>query len=182
MQPADSCALGDFQARKIPILEIHELAAGKLAALFARHQARDLYDTHQLLSNVEFDRDRLRTAFIVYGASNRKDWRTISLTDVSLDPKEFERMLFPLLHRDVGPRKENVTVFARQLIEDCRKRLEVVFPFSKPETEFLNQILDRGKIIPSLITSDSELQGRIGRHPMLLWKALNVSRHLGIDR
>jgi len=43
VQSVDSRAVGDFRARNIPVLDIHELAAGKLTALFARHQARDLF-------------------------------------------------------------------------------------------------------------------------------------------
>ena len=32
-----------------PVLDIHELAAGKLAALLARRASRDLFDAHHLL-------------------------------------------------------------------------------------------------------------------------------------
>ncbi len=46
IQCIDSYLLGDFQARKIPVLDFHELAAGKLAALFARRQTRDLFDCY----------------------------------------------------------------------------------------------------------------------------------------
>ena len=46
---SDSHPLGDFQAKRIPILDLHELAAGKLAALFSRQQARDLFDCHRIL-------------------------------------------------------------------------------------------------------------------------------------
>jgi predicted nucleotidyltransferase component of viral defense system len=42
---ADSYPVGTWQATQIPLIDIHELAAGKLAALLARRQARDLYDT-----------------------------------------------------------------------------------------------------------------------------------------
>jgi len=98
VQSADSHAIGDFRASNIPVFDTHELAAGKLAALFARHLARDLFDSHQLLCNTRLDRKRLRTAFVVYGALNRKDWRTISLEDVSFDPEELKRTLIPVLH------------------------------------------------------------------------------------
>ena len=40
--------------------------------------------------------------------------------------------------------------------------------------EFLNQILDKGKIAPELLTDDTDLQDRIRRHPLLEWKAINV--------
>lgn len=69
----DSYPLGDFQAKRIPVLDIHELAAGKLAALFARRQARDLFDCLQVLTVNGIQRDQLRIAFVVYGGMNRKD-------------------------------------------------------------------------------------------------------------
>jgi len=77
IRPANFRSLKGFEARNIPILDLHELAAGKLAALFSRRQARDLFDCHKVLYMDNIDRDRLRTAFVVYGAMNRKDWRTV---------------------------------------------------------------------------------------------------------
>jgi len=72
----DSCPFGNFQSKGIPVLDIHELAAGKLAALLARGQARDLFDCHQILNMDNIKQDRLRTSFVVYGGMNRKDWRS----------------------------------------------------------------------------------------------------------
>ena len=75
---ADSHPLGGFQAKRIPVLDLHELVAGKLSALFSRRQARDLFDCHHVLEMDSLHRDRLRIAFVVYGGMNRKDWRTVS--------------------------------------------------------------------------------------------------------
>lgn len=74
-----------------------ELAAGKLCALFARIQARDLFDAHQLLTQREIDKDQLRIAFTVYGGINRLDWRTVDVTQINLDPTDAERMLVPTI-------------------------------------------------------------------------------------
>ena len=41
-KPSDSYRLGSYKATNIPMLNIHEIAAGKLAALLSRGQARDL--------------------------------------------------------------------------------------------------------------------------------------------
>ena len=43
----DSRPLGSFSAAQVPILDLHELAAGKLAALFGRDASRDLFDVHR---------------------------------------------------------------------------------------------------------------------------------------
>jgi predicted nucleotidyltransferase component of viral defense system len=182
VSPADSQLLGDVQARNIPVLNLHELAAGKLAALFARHQARDLFDSHQLLSNTSFDPKRLRLAFVVYGALNRKDWRTISLKDIDFSVEEIKQMLIPVLHGNIASGGENdVQLFAQRLVEECRDELCAVLPLSVKEMEFLDRILTKGQIEPSLITEDADLQTRITRHPMLLWKVVNVRKHFGIE-
>lgn len=74
----DSRLIGSYSVAGVTVLDVHELAAGKLAALFARSSGRDLFDAHRLLSEVELDPHRLRLGFIVYGAMSRIDWRTIS--------------------------------------------------------------------------------------------------------
>ena len=179
VQRLDSHTVGGHKAQNIPVVDIHELAAGKLAALFARHQARDLFDTHQLLYYGGLDMKRVRIAFIVYGALNRKDWRTISLEDITFETTELKNMLVPVIHKTAVD-KEGVEVFSKRLLDECRQGLSAIYPFTKQEMDFLDGVNAKGEIIPSLITLDTQLQTRIARHPMLLWKAMNVSKHFGI--
>ena len=80
--PADSRSLGKYAAKKVPVLDLHELAAGKLAALFGRQASRDLFDARELLRSEGLNKRRLRLGFVVYGGSNRLDWRTLSLDGV----------------------------------------------------------------------------------------------------
>ena len=101
---ADSHPLGEFQAKGIPVLDLHELAAGKLSALFSRRQARDLFDCHRVLDTDELQRERLRIAFVTYGGMDRKDWRTVSVDDVDFDNAELARQLGPTL-RTANPRE-----------------------------------------------------------------------------
>ena len=176
----DSHPLGEFQTRRIPILDRHELAAGKLSALFSRQQARDLFDCHQILDRFEMRRDRLRIAFVVYGGMNRKDWRTVSVDDVVFDSEELARQLGPTL-RARPPRDRHALIeYGARLADKCRQRLSIVLPFTDVECEFLNLLLDRGEIDASILTSDPILQQRIRAQPLLEWKALNVRRHLGL--
>ena len=60
------------------LVERHELAAGKLAALMARSASRDLFDTRELLRRPELDPILLRVAFVAYGGMNREDWREVT--------------------------------------------------------------------------------------------------------
>jgi predicted nucleotidyltransferase component of viral defense system len=172
----DSQTIGSYRATGIPVLDIHEIAGGKLAALLARQQARDLFDAHQLLHLYPLDRQRLRLAFVIHGAMNRKDWRIVSRQNLDFSPADLARQLVPLLRGPLPGNQEPVKDGAR-LVEECRRALGVILPFTEPELEFLNILLDKGEIASSLLTSDVELQERINQHPMLEWKALHVRQH-----
>jgi predicted nucleotidyltransferase component of viral defense system len=170
----DSHTLGRLKAKGIPVLDLHELAAGKLAALLARRASRDLFDAHQLLTTQQFERDRLRLAFVVYGALNRKDWRSVSPSHVHFNRSELRNELIPVLRRD---REEDPIQSVQHLVKEVRAELGVVLPLTKKELAFLTRLLDGGEIEPALITHDDDLAEKIAHHPGLLWKALNVQRH-----
>lgn len=175
----NSHPVGSYAATGIQVLDIHELAAGKFCALLARQQARDLFDSHQLLKRDDLEQKRLRVAFVVYGAMNRKDWRTVSGEDVDFETGELSHHLLPLLRIRSTEEDESPSSYGKSLVKECRDRLSVVLPFTESETEFLNLLLDKGEIVPSLLTTDKELQSCISRHPLLEWKALNVREHKG---
>lgn len=178
----DSRPVGSFQARNMLILDIHELAAGKLSALFSRQVSRDLFDSHALLSRNDLEREKVRLGFVVYGACSRKDWRTISPDDISCDQRELRRQLIPVLHRDSVPASGEVNEWMERLVTECRDRLSLVLPFEQDERDFLEGVLERGEIIPELLTGDEDLAARIRQHPQLLWKVKHVREHKGLLR
>lgn len=173
-----SHAVGPYRATGIPIVDIHELAAGKLAALLSRHQARDLFDSNQLLQLGVLGPGRLRLAFVVYGAGNRRDWRTVSVDDVEFDEREIRSQLIPTLSRRVVEGLDNAAEFGKQLVTGCKESLSAVLPFTNDEKAFLDLLLDKGVIEPQMLTNDSEIQQRITNQPMLQWKAWNVRGRL----
>jgi hypothetical protein len=180
IQIADSHPFGDFQAKSIPVLDLHELAAGKLAALLARGQARDLFDCHRILNMIDLERDRLRIAFVVYGGMNRKDWRTVSIEDVDFDPAELTRLLIPTLDTR-AIQEQSPAEFGARLVRECREGLSMVLPFNDAERKFLDLLLDKGKIDSTILTADETLQKRIQQQPLLEWKALNVRQYKGLS-
>lgn len=177
---SDSYSIGTWMAKQIPVLDIHELAAGKLAALLARRQARDLFDAHRLLHLDELDHKRLRTAFVVYGAMNRKDWRTVSVEDVEFENEELARQLIPTLRKIDSIEQKNVDQYGSRLVDECQQALSSVLPFAKNEKAFLDLLLDQGEIDSTMLTSDPDLQNRIQKQPLLEWKAVNVRKHKGL--
>lgn len=172
----DSRPVGSFRVTQVPVLDLHELAAGKLAALFSRCASRDVFDARELLHRGGFDRSRLRTGFLVYGGINRRDWRTVSVDDVRADPREVDRQLLPVLRGGVAPAPEHLSEWTDNLVGECSNLLSVVLPFEPKEREFLHRLNDRGEIASQLLTRDPDLQEIIRSHPGLRWKALNVRK------
>lgn len=176
----DSCLVGNYQVKNIPTLDIHELAAGKLAALFSRHASRDLFDTYQLFTNQKniLDKKKLRFAFVVYGAMQKKDWRKISIDDVSFTEKEVKNELIPVLQKGFFDDAKSINDWGVKTTEECRIAIKNwLLPFSENEFEFLNRFNEDGDIVPELIIDNNELIQKVKTHPNLLWKSSHVKKH-----
>lgn len=177
VRPQASRQLGAHQATDVPVLDLHELIAGKLAALLARNASRDVFDAVQVLRRDDLDAAKLRLAFVVYGGASRRDWREVSVDDVHLSSEDLRRELLPTLRAATqGTNREAVETLAESLVGECRDRLGVVLPLRPQEREFLALLNDRGEIAPDLLTSDEAAKAVIREHPALLWKASNVAR------
>jgi hypothetical protein len=174
---SDSRPVGSYSAKAIPVLDVHELAGGKLAALLSRRASRDLFDAHQLLTTQALDSVKLRLAFVLYGGMNRKDWRTVTPQDVEFDHGELENQLTPVLSAAALATLNASGDWASRFISEIRAALAAVLPFSGAEREFLDRLLDHGEVRPDLLTADRDLTVKIASHPALLWKALNVRQH-----
>lgn len=172
----DSKPLGPATVTGIAVVELHELAAGKLAALCSRNASRDIFDARELLRRDDLDLQKLRLAFVVYGGLNRKDWRTVRIDDVTGDPIEFKRELVPMLRAEVRPKDADISGWANALVAETRSLLGKLLPLEPHELEFLERLNGAGDIAPELLTSDPALQSLIREHPGLKWKALNVKK------
>lgn len=157
-----------------PVLDVHELVAGKLAALFGRTAGRDLYDAVQLLGTDRLDTERLRLGFVVYGAMSRRDWRSVDVAELSGDEAEIRSHVVPMLRGEARPAAGELDSWTASLVGRARDLLGVVLPFSESELAFLTAVNDDGEILPGLLTADEPLREIIRLHPALLWKAQNV--------
>jgi len=175
----DSRLLGPAVARQIAVVDRHELAAGKLAALVARNASSDIFDARELLRRTELDRDKLRLAFVVYGGLNRKDWRTVRIEDVAAEPAELKRELVPLLRAEVRPKDAELVTWAEALVSETRTLMNAVLPLEPHELEFVERLNGAGDIAPGLLTGDPAMQETIREQPGLKWKAMNVKKQVG---
>ncbi len=97
-----SCAVGSKQIHGIPILDPHELSAGKLAALIDRKTGRDLFDAYHLLTKTNLDMAKLRLALVIYSAISRKaDLRELTPKSISVDITDLKNRLMPLLRKKI---------------------------------------------------------------------------------
>jgi hypothetical protein len=139
--------------------------------------SRDLFDARELLRAGTLDRAKLRLGFVIYGAANRVDWRTVSAESVSVTARDVGQRLLPMLRSDLVPPRRDVGAWTVSLVTECQNLLSAVLPLAESERSFMDAINDRGEIIPDLITSDPDLKAIIGSHPALMWKAANVRKH-----
>jgi predicted nucleotidyltransferase component of viral defense system len=174
-----SYSVGGLTANQVPVLDEHELAAGKLAALVARSASRDLFDACALLRRSTLDPNKLRLGFVVYGSANREDWRTVTIERVITTAADVDAQLLPMLRNDVRPPKHGVAAWTDSLIQEARSLLSVVLPLKEHEREFLERLNGNAEIAPELLTDDPAMQEIIRGHPGVNWKAVNIKRRLG---
>jgi len=174
VKPQRSFDLGSFVINQFPILDKHELAGGKLKALFSRHSSRDLFDAYLILTNHDLDMKKLRIAFLVYGAMSRIDWRAIKPSDIQFDWAELQNMLLPMLKKPDIEKLSNIKDWTNNLLSGCHDALSNLIPFKENERAFLASLLDHAEIKPELLTNDTTLIKQIKLNPGLKWKAHHV--------
>ncbi len=171
-----SRAIGTRTTKEIALLDIHELGAGKIVALFNRRASRDLFDAHQLLTKCSLNVEQLRLACLVYGAMGSKDWRQISIEDISFEEKELKNQLIPVL-RKRAYRNDGWLSWTNQMLSDCKNALKSLFPLKEGEQLFLKNVFEKGEIDATLITRDYNLIQIINSHPLLQWKLQLASKN-----
>jgi len=172
-----SVSIAGKELHGIPVLDLHELAAGKLSALIGRSAARDVFDARLLFQRLDLDNKKLKTLFVIYAGMNRKiDIRKGEFCRLSHDQKEFQHRLIPMLKRESVSEVGNIKAWSEHLMNECQKSLSRFFPLEENEHEFLTRLLDYGEISPALICDD-ELAGNVAMHPALQWTAFNAKRN-----
>ena len=173
----NSHPLGSWQAHGVRVMDIHEIVAEKLVALLSGSKTEDLFDVHRILHKRKFSPERLRIAYLVYGAANQKDWRTVTTTDVGFGTASQANKLAHILPLGTIRQAGGPDHYGRKLVEECRRALSMVLPLYDFELEFLDLLLDEGEIDAAILTADPSLQNQIQKHPLLEWKVRNIRQH-----
>lgn len=153
-----------------PILDIHELAAGKLSALFDRSASRDWFDAHHLLTQMSLNKQKLKLAFVTYLAMTKIDLTHMVPEHIDFDLTDLRNRLIPVMHQlsvSKNPRELKAWVTAK--IDELRQQLSSILPLEEHELLFIKKIRYDGKIAPELITNDQEMAQKILTHPAINW-------------
>ena len=171
--------LGGIVATGIPVIDVHEVVAGKLVALLDRRAARDLFDARRILAAPGLDWALVRAGVLAWGAAGRRDWRQAGLNDIGGDPRELRQKLAICLPRDHFEAAGGVDRWIAESVALCREGLAPLFERTAGEIAFLDRLLDHGEIDTSGLDAPEAVKARIARMPMLAWKAQHVRAHRG---
>jgi predicted nucleotidyltransferase component of viral defense system len=153
-----------------PVLDIHELAAGKLSALFDRSASRDWFDAHYLLTQMPLDKSKLKLALVTYLAMTKIDLSHLVPEQINFDLTDLRNRLVPVMHQmSVSRNTRELKGWAVTRIEELREQLTDLLPLEANEVMFINRIRSEGTICPELITDDGELAQKIISHPAINW-------------
>ena len=161
----------------VPVLDIHELAAGKLSALLSRQASRDIFDAHQLLTKSDLDTDKLRLTLVIYLAMTDIDLNKLKTNFLDCDMIDIRNRLLPLMRQTDIPRAApELKAWTNKITTELQTELRMLLPLDQEESEFINLIRSKGKIKPDLITTNTELAEIILIHPAIKWAAQKNKR------
>ncbi|MFZ1882791.1 MAG: nucleotidyl transferase AbiEii/AbiGii toxin family protein [Rhodoplanes sp.] len=170
-----SAAIGSYRATNVPVLDLHEIVAGKMVALVTRRTARDLFDAHRIIAMPDLDWAKIKTATLMIGASAKSfDWRTASPDDIGCEVGDITGKLTMCLHDRYFDRFGGPAVWIESVTAECRERFAPLFQFTAGERAFLDGVLDRGEIDASPMGVSESERAAIEACPALRWKAQNV--------
>lgn len=162
--------INEYKKIKGPVLDIHELAAGKLSALFDRSASRDWFDAHYLLTQMFLDRQKLKLAFVTYLAMTQIELSYIVPNKIDFDLTDLRNRLIPVMHQlSVSRNSRELKEWATVRIKELREKLSNILPLEKHEQLFIQKIRNEGVISPELITNDEEIAQKIINHPGINW-------------
>lgn len=175
----DSIIMAGRQVTNLQILDIHELAAGKLTALLERQTGRDFFDANELFNYTSIDNNKLRIIFILYSAMcSKKNMLNLTNDDIAVDHRDLKNKLIPVMKYNFCDGFSSVKEWANVIIDNVRKGFETLLPYTPSEAEFIRSVINGIDVKPELFIDDESLVefGLIKKHPALLWAKMRMKK------
>ena len=171
-----SIPLGDVQVKDVFVLDLHEVVAGKLVALISRHAARDLFDARRILSIDGLNWDWIKAVVLAIGASDRRDWRLMSIDKIQGNVREFLQKLVICLPHNRFTVESEIDAWLEETVALVHTKFSFLFDLTSNEQAFLDGVLDRGEVDADLLDIPPDVRTRIAEMPMLEWKTQHVRK------
>jgi len=153
-----------------PVLDIHELAAGKLSALLNRTASRDLFDAHHLMTKINLDIKKLREVLVVYLAMTKIDLASLLPEAIEYQVTDVKNRLLPVMHQQSQLRTlPQLKTWATTMLAELRQALTSLLPLKDNEVAFIQEVRTKHTISPKLITDNKTLAEKIAQHPAIHW-------------
>lgn len=162
----------------IPNINIHELTAGKLVALFTRKASRDLFDVDLLLNHPTLNIAKLRLAFVLYVSMSTLTLDLLDANHIGYDFQRVKNRLLPVLKQSQCPKTEiSIKQWANRLTTSVQSHVaQYLLPLNENEQQFIIEVREQGIIASDYLTNDPNLQKKIKLHPAIRWQALKANR------
>ncbi|MCE3239070.1 MAG: hypothetical protein K0R24_2051 [Gammaproteobacteria bacterium] len=165
-----SVTLANQEVSQMPLLDFHELAAGKLTALLDRGAGRDIFDAYHLFQYQNLEIEKLRLCFVIYAAiSHKRNFLKIEPNQIAVDREDLKNKLIPVLKQNFNQNFSSISAWTDHLLEEVKIGYKKLLPLNENEQLFINNIREKKSIEPELLIDDQEVISRIKSHPALLW-------------
>lgn len=153
-----------------PVLDLHELAAGKLSALFNRTVSRDLFDAHYLMTKMDLDLKKLREVFVAYMAMTKINLTFLLPEAIEYQVTDIKNRLLPVMHQQSLARTlPQLKTWSTTMVTELQHALYSLLPLKDNEIAFIQGVRTKHKVSPELITNNKILAEKIAQHPAIHW-------------
>lgn len=158
-----SFPLGDRAANGVLVLDRREIIAAKIAALFKRTLARDIFDGRSIMTIDGLDWQEIRPAFIMFSVTSNERWENVSIETPTRDTHERCQALLNCLPHGYFGGKDGTVGWHDMSVMMCREHYAHLVDLTERERAFVDGVLLHAVTDADLLDPPPHLLGPISR-------------------